>query len=55
LKVYAHHLTSVILTLIRIKEADGRAKDRAAIAELRVLLDELEEAALRRFILRARF
>jgi predicted nucleotidyltransferase len=27
-------------TLIRIKEAAGRAKDREAIAELRVLLEE---------------
>jgi predicted nucleotidyltransferase len=29
-------------TLIRIKEAAGRAKDREAIAELRVLLEEKE-------------
>lgn len=30
-------------TLIRIKEAAGRAKDREAIAELRVLLEESEK------------
>jgi predicted nucleotidyltransferase len=29
-----------LVTLIRIKEAAGRAKDREAIAELRVLLEE---------------
>ena len=29
-----------LVTLIRIKEATGRAKDREAIAELRVLLEE---------------
>jgi predicted nucleotidyltransferase len=29
-------------TLIRIKEAAGRAKDREALAELRVLLEEKE-------------
>jgi predicted nucleotidyltransferase len=29
-----------LITLIRIKEATGRAKDREAIAELRVLLEE---------------
>ena len=31
-----------LLTLIRIKEAAGRPKDREAIAELRVLLEETE-------------
>lgn len=31
-------------TLIRIKEAAGRPKDREAIAELRVLLEEIEKA-----------
>jgi hypothetical protein len=30
-------------TLIRIKEAAGRPKDREAIAELRVLLEETEQ------------
>jgi len=30
-------------TLIRIKEAAGRRKDREAIAELRVLLEESEK------------
>ncbi len=30
-------------TLIRIKEAAGRPKDREAIAELRVLLEEIEK------------
>src|SRR6266480_4260513 len=30
-------------TLIRIKEAAGRAKDREAIAELRILLEESEK------------
>ena len=30
-------------TLIRIKEATGRPKDREAIAELRVLLEEIEK------------
>jgi predicted nucleotidyltransferase len=30
-------------TLIRIKEAAGRPKDREAIAELRVLLQETEQ------------
>ena len=30
-------------TLIRIKEAAGRPKDRAAIAELRVLLEEIDK------------
>ena len=29
-----------LVTLIRVKEATGRAKDREAIAELRVLLEE---------------
>jgi len=29
-------------TLIRIKEAAGRPKDQEAIAELRVLLEEIE-------------
>jgi hypothetical protein len=32
-----------LLTLIRIKEAAGRPKDREAIAELRVLLEESEK------------
>jgi hypothetical protein len=32
-----------VRTLIRIKEAAGRAKDREAIAELRVLLEESEK------------
>lgn len=32
-----------LLTLIRIKGAAGRAKDREAIAELRVLLEESEK------------
>ncbi len=30
-------------TLIRIKEAAGRRKDQEAIAELRVLLEEIEK------------
>lgn len=30
-------------TLIRIKDAAGRPKDREAIAELRVLLEEMEK------------
>jgi predicted nucleotidyltransferase len=30
-------------TLIRIKEAAGRRKDLEAIAELRVLLEEIDE------------
>jgi predicted nucleotidyltransferase len=30
-------------TLIRIKEAAGRSKDREAVAELRVLLEESEK------------
>ena len=32
-----------LLTLIRIKEAAGRRKDQEAIAELRVLLEEIEK------------
>lgn len=32
-----------LATLIRIKEAAGRAKDREAVAELRVLLEESEK------------
>jgi predicted nucleotidyltransferase len=32
-------------TLIRIKEAAGRRKDQEAIAELRVLLEEIEKKA----------
>ena len=32
-----------LATLIRIKEAAGRAKDREAIAELRVLLEETQK------------
>ena len=35
-------------TLIRIKEAAGRRKDLEAIAELRVLLEEIEKSKLRR-------
>ena len=34
-------------TLIRIKEAAGRPKDLEAIAELRVLLEEVEKNKLR--------
>jgi predicted nucleotidyltransferase len=34
-------------TLIRIKEAVGRRKDQEAIAELRVLLEEIEKSKLR--------
>jgi hypothetical protein len=33
-------------TLIRIKEAAGRPKDREAVAELRVLLEESEKKRL---------